>query len=291
MEIGLPPQNLILPNPPYASVLLATFDMPRHLELVLTGLCRQVEVTETFEVFVCDDGSQEETRSLIRKFQAIAPFPIIHLWQAHQGFRKCRMLNEALRLARGETTIFLDGDCVPHPRFVQDHLDEQEEGYYLAGRRVELGPWISATVTTEDVRAGLFDGPSIRLLQSCIKEDSQYFQRSLRIPNRGFWKLLRGPMKLNEVPDLKGCNFSVARSALETINGFDEAYEGYGREDTDVELRLQNLGLKIKSLKGMALQFHVWHPRREFTPSNDGRLEEVRLTKRVVCQSGIKKIS
>ena len=76
---------------------------------------------------------------------------------------------------------------------------------------------------------------------------------------------------------------------METINGFDETYEGYGREDTDVELRLQNLGLKIKSLKGIALQFHVWHPRREFTPANDQRLEELKTSKRIRCKNGLTK--
>ena len=91
---------------------------------------------------------------------------------------------------------------------------------------------------------------------------------------------------MNRVVDLKGCNYSVAREALEAINGFDEAYEGYGREDTDVELRLQNLGYRIKSLKGLALQFHVWHPRREFTPANEDRLEELKQSGRVRCSLG-----
>jgi GT2 family glycosyltransferase len=92
---------------------------------------------------------------------------------------------------------------------------------------------------------------------------------------------------MDRVADMKGCNYSLPRAALEAINGFDEAYEGYGREDTDVELRLQNLGYRIKSMKGLALQYHVWHPRREFVPANDERLEEVRRTGRVRCERGL----
>ncbi len=276
---------------PRASLLLATFDMPRHLELVLAGLSRQKASQGDFEILLCDDGSDHETRAVIERFQKHEKTSLIHLWQEHQGFRKCRMLNEALRIARGSTLIFLDGDCVPHSHFIRDHLEQQEPGFYLAGRRVELGPTISESLTLKDIQGGLFDGPSFRLLNSCLRKDSEYFQRSLRVPNHAPWSWLRGPMKLNHVPDLKGCNFSVAKSAMETINGFDEDYEGYGREDTDVEIRLQNLGLKIKSLKGLALQFHVWHPRRSFTPANDHRLEEARTTKRVACRSGIRKIS
>ncbi len=276
---------------PQASLLLATYEMARHLELVLTGLARQSVPQDAFEILICDDGSGQETRDIIEHFKSQSGRPTTHLWQEHKGFRKCRMLNEALRIARGKTLIFLDGDCVPHRDFVRDHLEHQESGRYLAGRRVELGPWFSATLTPDEINRGLLDGPSLKLLFSCMREDSTHFQRSLRIPDRGILKLLRGPLKLNDVPDLKGCNFSVPREAMEAINGFDESYEGYGREDTDVEIRLQNLGLTIKSMKGMALQYHVWHPRRDFTPANDDRLEEARRSRRVVCTSGIRRIN
>lgn len=92
---------------------------------------------------------------------------------------------------------------------------------------------------------------------------------------------------MDRVADMKGCNYSVARTDLLAINGFDEEYEGYGREDTDVELRLQNYGLRIKSLKGIALQFHVWHERRVFTPGNDHRLNELKTSSRFRCKHGL----
>src|SRR5690606_13005093 len=134
------------------------------------------------------------------------------------------------------------------------HLEFQEEGYYLAGRRVELGPEISPQITPEMVLNGFFNFPRPLLLKSFLKGDSEHLQRTIRVP----WKILRKPLKMEKVVDLKGCNFSVPRDAMIAINGFDEAYEGYGREDTDVELRLQNLGLSIKSIKGAALQYHIW---------------------------------
>ena len=267
------------------SLVVATYEMPRHLALVCAALLRQTVPGDELEVIFCDDGSGPETRALIDAFRAEAPFSVQHLWQEHQGFRKCRILNEALRKSRGETLIFLDGDCVPHRDFVRDHLEEQESGRFLAGRRVELGPEISEWLTPNHVRAGFFDSPRWPLVRSVWRKDSQHLQRTIRVKN----PLLRKVMGLEHVDDLKGCNYSVARSALLQINGFDEAYEGYGREDTDVEIRLQNLGLRIKSLKGLALQFHVWHPRRAFTPSNDQRLEEARTTKRVRCELGVER--
>ncbi|MCM2323603.1 MAG: glycosyltransferase [Oligoflexia bacterium] len=266
---------------PKATLFVTTYEMPRHLELVCAGLERQS--THDFEVIFCDDGSGDETARIIRSFQSKVVVKVKQVWQEHQGFRKCRILNEGVRQARGGIFIFLDGDCVPHRHFVRDHIQQQEEGRYLAGRRVELGPKFSAWLTPERVRAGFFDRPRLRLLKNVLEGDSEYFQRTFRYP----WTPIRRALGMDRVADLKGCNYSIPRAALEALNGFDEEYEGYGREDTDVEFRLQNLGLTIKSMKGLALQYHVWHPRRIFTPANDDRLDELRRNGRVRCEQGL----
>jgi GT2 family glycosyltransferase len=268
-----------------ASLFLSTYEMPRHLELVCAALERQSE--RDFEVLVCDDGSGEPTRRVVEEFKALSRLPTQHFWQSHSGFRKCRILNEAARHAQGRTYIFLDGDCIPHKHYIRDHLRMQEKGHYLAGRRVELGQTFSEALTPIQVRNGFFDHPRPKLIASALAGDTEFLNRSVRIPFSG----LRAILGMGRITDLKGCNYSIPREALEAINGFDEEYEGYGREDTDVELRLQNLGLRIKSLKGMALQFHVWHPRREFTPSNDTRLEELKKSGRVRCERGLNNLA
>ena len=264
-----------------ASLFVSTYNMPKHLELVCAGLERQS--TNDFEVYFCDDGSGSDTAKIISNFKSHVGFPVHHVWQENRGFRKCAILNTALRQAKGSICIFLDGDCIPHRHFIQDHLNYSEKGYYLAGRRVELGPELSQSLSPELVTSGFFNYPNRQMILSCFKGDSQYLNRCFRLP----WAPLRSLFNLNQVVDLKGCNYSVSRESLLAINGFDEAYEGYGREDTDIEIRLQNLGLEIKSLKGVALQFHVWHPRRDFTPVNDDRLDEARKTKRIRCEKGI----
>ncbi len=256
--------------------------MPRHLDLVCAALERQT--TRDFEVLFCDDGSGPETRLVIESFTARSGLSAKHLWQEHKGFRKCRILNQAARAAQGKVFVFLDGDCVPHRDFIRDHLDAQEPGRYLAGRRVELGEQLSANLSADDVRRGFFDRPNARLLWSSLRGETEFFNRSIRVP----WPSVRARFGMDRVADLKGCNYSIPREALEALNGFDEEYEGYGREDTDIELRLQNLGYRIKSLKGLALQFHVWHPRREFTPANDARLEEVKRSGRITCEKGLR---
>jgi len=266
---------------PAATLFVATYEMPRHLELVCAALERQSR--SDFEVIFCDDGSGVETRRMIEAFRTRSGIRTQHVWQEHHGFRKCRILNAALRKASGKVCVFLDGDCVPHRHFIRDHLEQQEEGRYLAGRRVELGRSLSERIDVDRVRRGFFDYPHPSLIWDAISGETEFLNRSFRVP----FEPVRRLLKMNRVVDLKGCNYSVPMAALQAINGFDEAYEGYGREDTDVELRLQNLGLKIKSLKGLAIQFHVWHPRREFTPGNDQRLDELKRNGRTRCEQGL----
>lgn len=271
-------------NPtPSVSLILATSRMPAHLALNLAALARQT--LADYELLVADDGSGPDTAALIAAHRAgpAAGRRVEHLWQEHRGFRKGRVLNQAASRARATTLVFLDDDCVPHRAFLADHAREQRPGFYCAGRRVDVGRELSATLTPARVTAGFFDRPRPALVWSAVRGGTQAVNRSLRVPS----PLLRRALGMDRVADLKGCNFSLARADFERVNGFDEEYEGYGREDTDLEIRLQNSGLRIRSLKGLALQFHVWHERRAFTPANEDRLERARRERRVACERGL----
>lgn len=47
------------------------------------------------------------------------------------------------------------------------------------------------------------------------------------------------------------------------IRGFDEFYEGWGREDLDMARRLGYLGLEFENIDERSKYFHQWHPRFE----------------------------
>ncbi len=264
------------------SLIVATFDMPKHLELVLVALARQR--FRDFEIILCDDGSDAETRTVVKTYTPDLPGPLIHLWQENRGFRKCRILNEAIRRATGELLVFLDADCVPHRDFIGDHWHTRRAGEFGAGRRVEISRRVAKSLNPTQIRNGIFDRPSLKLLVDHIWGETESWNRTIRWGNSPF---LRKALGLNQIDDLKGCNFSAFRTDMIEINGFDEAYEGYGREDTDLEIRLINRGLVRRSLKGLALQFHIWHERRGFTPANEALLERARSEKRVRCERGI----
>ncbi|MBI3557747.1 MAG: glycosyltransferase family 2 protein [Deltaproteobacteria bacterium] len=268
---------------PLASIIMTTYNAPKHLELALSGL--QIQTEKNFELHIADDGSTSETSDVVEQFMQRAPFPVVYSWQQDLGYRKTKILNESIRKAKADYYIFIDGDCVVHKDFIANHLKFRQKGYYLAGRRVELGPDYSKRLTAEMVLRGALNRPNIGLMMSCLKKDSEYFHRSLPVYNSTLRKLL----KMEKVDDMKGCNFSVDRESIFKINGFDEDYEGYAREDTDLELRLQYLGLKIKSLKGLAIQYHVWHDRLPESENNKRKLKTIATQANPICRNGIVK--
>jgi predicted glycosyltransferase involved in capsule biosynthesis len=74
---------------------------------------------------------------------------------------------------------------------------------------------------------------------------------------------------------IKTCNLSVWRRDLVRVNGFDEQYQGWGLEDSDLVIRLLHAGVQHKSARFAAPVFHLWHREqdRRRLPDNQRRLE------------------
>lgn len=76
------------------------------------------------------------------------------------------------------------------------------------------------------------------------------------------------------------CNVSVPRHALEAVGGFDEAFNLYGWEDTELGVRLREAGLRWK----FAWDAYLWHikPPTENTLEVETRkaLERARMARR-----------
>ncbi|CAH8295289.1 GT2 family glycosyltransferase [Mariniflexile fucanivorans] len=60
--------------------------------------------------------------------------------------------------------------------------------------------------------------------------------------------------------DATGMTF-FKTEALKSIHGYDEFYNGWGGEDTDVHVRLKNAGYKVNFYTEKVLMLHQWHPK------------------------------
>ena len=66
---------------------------------------------------------------------------------------------------------------------------------------------------------------------------------------------------------VRTCNLGIWREDLRTVNGFDEVFEGWGYEDSDLAVRLISAGVRRKEGAYATGVLHLWH--RE----NDRRAE------------------
>ena len=236
---------------PKASIILATYNWPEALMLCLQSLAQQTE--KNFEVVIADDGSMPETAELIRSFVPKAFFPIFHEWQEDQGFRKSKILNQAILRAKGDYLIFLDGDCIVQPDFVQQHLKLAEVGVMVTGSRIlmsqkltqslcEGGVWSNKGWITKALGYRL-TGQLNKWLPLLVKWPDSSFRRYKEF----VWTRI------------KGCNMAAWRQDVLAIQGFDEGLEGWGHEDADFVFRLQQQGLIRKSGAWATEVLHLWH--------------------------------
>jgi predicted glycosyltransferase involved in capsule biosynthesis len=83
------------------------------------------------------------------------------------------------------------------------------------------------------------------------------------------------------------------RSDLFAVNGFNEDFEGWGREDSELAARLYNYGLKRNVHPFMAICFHLWHTEnsREQLADNDEMLRKAQLSNDYYALQGLVKRS
>lgn len=241
-----------MPRPRLISLIVTTYNRSDALLAVLRGLAAQTD--RDFEVIVADDGSRPEHVQRLHAQAGSWPFRCIHTWQADVGFTAAAARNMGVRQASGDYLIFLDGDCVPRPDFVQRHRELARPGCLINGSRVLLDPELS--------RAAQEPGGDVgskpwtwwlrqRLRGACNKWVGLF----LRWPAR--WRRARPEFRWKGI---RSCNMGVWKHDFEAIDGFDEDFDGWGHEDADFVLRLQRSGCARVDGFWATEVLHLWHP-------------------------------
>lgn len=266
-----------------ASVIAAFFNNIKYLKLVLAGFEKQSE--KDFELIIADDGSDEKIVKEIENIASNYSFRIKHVWHPDKGFRKNKILNQAILVSEADYLIFIDSDCVPHFKFVEEHLNEKIINVVLTGRRVNLSPKITNQLTEQNTKSGFFQNQFLKIIEDGLLGKSYDVEKGFYLENKFLRKTLNKKYR-----GLLGCNFSLHKKDLLDINGFDERYQAPSiGEDSDVEFRLELIGVKVKSLNNIAVQYHLYHKLQERLQKNLDLFEEVKKSKIAFTPSGLKK--
>src|ERR1035437_853073 len=134
------------------SLIISFYNKIEILKLIFASL--ELQTYHNFEVVIADDGSKPEIAAEINRIKSTYFFQIKHVWQEDNGWQKNKILNKAVVASEGEYLIFIDGDCIPHRRFIQEHIESRAENQIVSGRRIMLTENLSKTLTIKKIKEG-----------------------------------------------------------------------------------------------------------------------------------------
>ena len=230
--------------------VVLTYNRSDALLAVLRGLATQCGSGDV--VVVADDGSRTEHVQALRSGLPAFACPVRHVWHPDVGFTAAHARNLGALHSGADYIVFMDGDCVPNPRFREQHSLLAQAGHFVNGSRVLLNEDLSNRVASGEVNLaalGVSEWLGLRLSGRINKLSHLIHWPGApgREESAFRWKGIRS------------CNFGVWYGDLEAVNGFDESFSGWGHEDADLVQRLHHAGLVRRNGYWGSEVFHLWH--------------------------------
>lgn len=254
------------------SLIITTYNRKEALELVLKSVLKQSVMPK--EVIIGDDGSREDTANLISSYKEKFPIPLIHCWHEDKGFRLSEIRNLAIRNSSYEYLIMVDGDVILHRDFIKSHMKAAEKGFFIQGSRVLLSEAkTQKALLLQKMAFGWFE----KGVENRLNAISSGILSTIFIK------------KSKSYLGVRGCNMAFWKEDVEMVNGFNEDFTGWGREDSEFVVRLINNGIYRKNLKFRGVVYHLYHQEnnRRMLPQNDLILQNAIEKKLKYCENGL----
>ena len=256
------------------ALVITTHERPDALAAVLGSVERQRLVPD--EIVIADDGSGVATRDVIAAFAARSTVSARVVSQPHEGFRVARLRNLAIAATSADYLVFIDGDMLLHREFIADHQRIARPGFYTQGVRVHADDALTKRLIAVPATLPSFWSAGLGGLRRIYL---------LRAP----WLATMTRTLANGIIAIKSCNLGAWREHLVRINGFNEAFVGWGPEDKELCARLDNLGVRRQTLLFGGIALHLRHApvSRAALPANLALLADTQRERRVRCATGL----
>ena len=266
------------------SVIISTYNKSNFLEKVLWGYSKQTY--SNFEIIIADDGSSEEHQKKNKSNLLFNNLEYQYVHHEDDGFRKCKILNQAILQSKGDYLIFSDGDCIPDQDFVEKHGFLAEKGRFLSGGHVPLNKKNSSSIFKNDIiNQQIFNKLFL------IKKGEKVSKKFLKMIKNTFIASALDRMTLTK-PTFNGNNSSAWKKDVLLVNGFDERMK-YGGLDCEMGYRLNNLGIKGKQIRHQCSPLHLYHERPYKNDIDRKANREIRsetiASKKIFTEHGIEK--
>ena len=260
------------------TLIITTYKRPKALKLVLNSILQQSILPD--EIIIGDDGSGIETANLIKDYRTKFFIPLKHIWQEDKGFRVAQIRNKAISASEFDYIISIDGDIVLHEKFIESHLHFIKKGVFLQGHRVMLNPALTKKAIEQNISKFSFFNINLSNRKNTI---------------HNFFLANIFSLTSKRHKGLKGAILSFWKQDALRVNGFDEDFIGWGKEDTEFAIRLLNLGIKRKDLRFCAVGFHLDHGNSNKDLESDNYKRNVNKLNKTInqnlirCKNGILK--
>jgi glycosyltransferase involved in cell wall biosynthesis len=262
------------------SVIVTTYNREDALDAVLRSLALQNDTD--FEVIVADDGSRAATATTVEAWKGKVGRRLDYVWHDDRGFRAAEIRNRAILASRGVYCIFLDGDCITRPDFVATHRRLAEQGCFVTGNRILLSPALTDKVLRDRLAPETWT--AARWLAERLRGGVNRLSALLHLPLGPLRRLRRNAWR-----GARSCNLAIWRADLDRVDGFDGDYSGWGKEDSDIIVRLLHAGLARKDGVFATGVLHLWHADygRDRLVENERKLSDSLASDRVRARRGL----
>ena len=195
------------------SVVIPTLNRADLLASTIDHIANQTLAREHYEVLVIDNGSTDQTRSVLD--QKSKTYPNLKCFsQLKRGAAATR--NVGIRNATGETILFIDDDIFGASDLIESHLRGHAEHPKTSFIGSVTAPWGSSS------------DPFLRYLRD----------RGIFNP----YSITGGPVDFSYYHT---GNVSTGRALLSEVGGFNEDFFIYGMEDIELGYRLEQRGCRM----------------------------------------------
>jgi len=274
-------------KPKKVAVVISVYKNVRALSIILEALENQTVKPD--EIIISEDGRSQKVTDFVKTLNSDK---IIHLTQEDLGWRKNKALNRAILRATTDYLIFIDGDVVPHKRFIEGHISCSKPRRVNAGKRAEIGQKYSEMLYNRDISIDKLTNNYIFWAIKLHNDKIRHYEDGIYIKPDGW--IYKNIIQKKLISYLIGCNFSCYKKDIESINGFNEDYKlpAIG-EDVDINWRFRADGTEVISCRNIANVYHLWHKKgfgADEGKVNNEILKENFEINRFVCLNGLKKL-
>lgn len=235
------------------SVIVTLYNRLEYARNMILSLLHQTLMID--ELVFADDGSKDDVADVIKDLVDRCPFEIKVVYQEDIGFRLARSRNNGARVATGDFLIFLDQDVIMPDDFIEKVFSAKQEK-----RIVFVRGYLTTEEQKNEIQKSIDFKYDYNKIYSIVynKEDAEGFSKLAKKDILYKW-LYKFKLR-SRGAKIVGLMFALYKKDYVELNGFDDNYKGWGKEDDDFCNRFYKYNGDIYPLKLEKYLLHMYHP-------------------------------